>query len=116
MEILNPNHPGWYWYVPFLDAYRRNDFHRALSNALKISMPGFPLGHVALAAAYGQLGEVEAGLTAVRDLLALRPGYAAVARQELDRISSRDLVEHLLNGPRKAGLEIPDKQGTATPS
>lgn len=22
---LNPQHPGWYWFVPFFDAYRKSD-------------------------------------------------------------------------------------------
>ena len=102
---LNPNHPGWYWYAPFLDAYRKNDFRAALTIALKISMPGFPLGQVALAAAYGQLGEAEAGQAAVRELLVLKPDYAAVARAELGKIWSPALVEQLIDGLRKAGLE-----------
>jgi TolB-like protein len=108
---LNPNHPGWYWYAPFLDAYRKNDFRGALTIALKISMPGFSLGQVALAAAYGQLGEAEAGQAAVRELLALKPNYAAVARHELGKVCSPTLVEQLIDGLRKAGLDIPNEPG-----
>lgn len=32
---LNPNHPGWYWYCPFLDAYRKSDYSAALDRALR---------------------------------------------------------------------------------
>jgi len=103
---LNPNHPGWYWYPSFLEAYRRNDYRAALGVALRINMPGFPLTSIALAATYAQLGEMEPAHNAVRDLLALVPDYAAVARQELGKIWDAQLVEHLIDGLRKAGMDI----------
>ena len=37
---LNPNHPGWYWFAAFWDAYRKQDYRGALEVALKINMPG----------------------------------------------------------------------------
>jgi len=107
---LNPNHPGWYWYAPFLDAYRKSDYRAALDIALKIDMPGFPLGSVALSASYGQLGEQVAARNALRELLSLRPDYPAVGRKELERIWDPQLVEHLMEGLRKAGLEEPAKR------
>src|SRR5579862_2394981 len=103
---LNPNHPGWYWYAPLLDAYRKTDYRAALALALKISMPGFTLAEVALAAVYGQLGETESAHNAMHELLALKPDYASVARQELGKIWDVELVEHLIDGLRKAGLDI----------
>jgi non-specific serine/threonine protein kinase len=103
---LNPNHPGWYWFAPFLNTYRRNDYRAALGLAMKINMPGFTLGSVALAAAYGQLGEKESGRCTVNELLALKPEYASIARTELGKLVDPDLVEHLIDGLGKAGLEI----------
>ena len=108
---LNPNHPGWYWFAPFLNAYRRNDYPAALGLAMKINMPGFTLGSVALAAAYGQLGEKESGRCTVSELLALKPEYASIARTELGKLAGPDLVEHLIDGLRKAGLEIAPEKG-----
>jgi TolB-like protein len=108
---LNPNHPGWYWFAPFLDTYRRNDYPAALGLAMKINMPGFTLGSVALAAAYGQLGEKESGRSTVNELLALKPEYASIARTELGKLVDPDLVEHLIDGLRKAGLEIAPEKG-----
>ncbi len=67
---LNPHHPGWYWFPSFFDAYRKSDYRGALEVALKINMPGFWRTQLALATAYGQLGEPEAARRAVRDLLA----------------------------------------------
>jgi serine/threonine protein kinase/tetratricopeptide (TPR) repeat protein len=103
---LNPNHPGWYWFAPFVNEYRKSDYRAALGLALKINMPGFRFGFVSLAAAYGQLGETEFARSAVNELLALKPDYASIARVEFGKLFDPDLVEHMIDGLRKAGLEI----------
>ena len=68
----------------------------------------FFYAHAAMAAALGQLGQHEAAQKAVRDLLALRPDFAATVRQEYREWYSPEEVEHLIDGLRKAGLEIPE--------
>jgi TolB-like protein len=103
---INPHHPGWYCFPAFFDAYRKNDYRGALDVALKVNMPGFWRTHLTLAAANGQLGEREAAGKAVRELLAIRPDFAVVAREELGKWWDPELVEHLIDGLRKAGLEI----------
>ena len=103
---LNPHHPDWYWFPSFFDAYRKKDYRGALEFALKINMPGFWRTHVALATAYGQLGEQQAARQAVQDLLVIRPDFPAMARQELGKWWDLDLTEHLIEGLRKAGLDI----------
>jgi len=107
---INPHHPGWYWFAPLIDAYRRSDYRGALDIALKVNMPGFWRTHLALATAYGQLGEQEAARRAVRNLLAIRPDFAAVAREELGKWWDPELIEHLIEGLRKAGLEVAANQ------
>ena len=104
---LNPHHPGWYWFPPVLDAYRKGDYHDALVIASKINMPGFWRTQVALAASYGQAGEMQQAAKALRALLTIRPDFAAVARQELGKWWQPQLVEHLIDGLRKAGLASP---------
>ncbi len=103
---INPHHAGWYWFPSFFDAYRKNDYRGALDVALKINMPGFWRTHLALAAAYGQLGDREAARNAVRELLAIRPDFATAAGVELAKWWDPELVEHLIDGLRKAGLEV----------
>jgi serine/threonine protein kinase/tetratricopeptide (TPR) repeat protein len=103
---LNPHHPGWYWFPSCFDAYRRGDYRTALNFALKANMPGFWQTNLALATAYAQLGEREAASKAVRALLAVRPDYATNARQELLNRWCPEFVELLVDGLRKAGLEI----------
>jgi tetratricopeptide (TPR) repeat protein len=109
---LNPHHPTWYWIPSFFDAYRKRDYRAALGFALKVNMPGFWRTNLALAAVYGQLGEREAAHDALRELLALRPDFATAAREELGKWWEPELVEGLMDGLRKAGLEIPTERGT----
>ena len=110
---LNSHHLGWYWCAAAYNAYRNSDYRGALDIALKINTRGFWGAIVVLAAAHGQLGEREAAQDAVRELLALMPYFAPTARQECEKWWEPQLVEHLLDGLRKAGLEIGGKQGPA---
>jgi serine/threonine protein kinase len=103
---LNPRHPGGYWFPLFYNAYRQRDYRSALSVGLKINLPDFFATHEALAAAYGQLGEREAAGKSLRELVRLKPDFAVTARDELGKWFDRNLVEHQIDGLRKAGLEI----------
>jgi serine/threonine protein kinase len=103
---LNPHHPGWYWFGSFFDAYRKRDYRGALEFALKVNMSGFWRTNLALAAVYGQLGETDAAGAAVRGLLELRPDFPRVARDELEKWWDPQLVQHLIDGLGKAGMEI----------
>lgn len=104
---LNPHHPGWYWFAHLFDAYRKSDYRRAVDIGLRINMPQFWRTNVALAAAYGQLQDRLAARNSVRMLLMLRPAFALSAREELSKWWDTELVEHLVDGLRKAGLNIP---------
>ena len=107
---LNPHHPGWYWFVPCFDAYRKGDYRLALEFAQKVNMPGFWRTNLALAAISGQLDEREAARNALGSLLALRPSFATGGREELAIWWEPDLVEHLMDGLRKAGLQVPARE------
>lgn len=102
---LNPHHPGWYWFPLFFNAYRLRDYRRALEIVLKVNMPAFWRTHLALATAYGELGEQEAARKAVQDLLTIKPDFAMAGRDELRKWWDAELTEHLIEGLRKAGLE-----------
>jgi serine/threonine protein kinase/tetratricopeptide (TPR) repeat protein len=110
---LNPHHPGWYWFAPVFDAYRKGDYHGALEFALKVNMPDFWRTNFALAAIYGQLSEVDAARKSVRALLTVRPDFATAARDECAKWWEPGLVEKLLDGLRKAGLELIDNNSPA---
>jgi TolB-like protein/Flp pilus assembly protein TadD len=110
---LNPNHPGWYWFPRAFNAYRQHDYRGALETAAKVNMPGFWRTQLLLAAANGQLGEQVAAGNAVRELLKIRPNFKDLPRDELKKWHDDELKEHLLEGLRKAGLDVHD---TATAS
>lgn len=107
---LNPHHPGWYWFAHLFDAYRKRDYRGAVEIGGKINMPRFWRANVALAAAYGQLGERDAARNAVQELVTSRPEFALVGREELAKWWDPELVEHLIDGLSKAGLEIHDAE------
>lgn len=113
---LNSHHLGWYWCAAAYNAYRKSDYRGALDIALKINTRGIWGAILVLASAHGQLGEREAGQAAVRELLALMPNFAATARQECEKWWEPQLVEHLLDGLRKAGLEIGGNRDPQKPS
>jgi hypothetical protein len=104
---LNPNHPGWYWFPSFFDAYRKNDYLAARDFAFKINMPGFWRTQLALAVVHAQLGEKDTGYKAEQELLLIRPDFPVVARDELAKWWQPELAEHLLEGLRKAGMKVP---------
>jgi len=110
---LNPHHPGWYWIADFYNAYRQGDYRGALSFAHKINMPGHWFAPAAIAAAYGQLGELGAATKALRDLLKLRPDFAATVRKQMEKWGPPEFLERMIDGWRKAGLEIADAERMA---
>jgi TolB-like protein/Tfp pilus assembly protein PilF len=103
---LNPHHAGWYWLPTALNSYRNHDYRGALDFALKVNMPGFWRASMVLAAIYGQLGETEAARKSLESLLAVRPQFATAAREECEAWWRPDMVDHLLEGLGKAGLDI----------
>jgi pentatricopeptide repeat protein len=107
---LNPNHPGWYHYPAWHDAYRKKDYDKALEIALQLNAPQNYYTHAVLAICYAQLGRMEEARKAVRDMLALKPNYAEVARELHGRWIEPDLVEQLMDGLRRAGLQIEPPQ------
>ena len=105
---LNPNYPGVLRFTAFPHAYCQGEYNEALEAVVRTNMPGFFYVQAALAAALGQLGQREAAHKAAKELLALRPDFAAVARRLYAKWYEPQDIEHLVDGLRKAGLEIPE--------
>jgi serine/threonine protein kinase len=102
---LNPQHPGWYWFPLVLNAYRQRDYPRALELVFKVNMPGFWRTQLMLAVSQAQLGELGAARNAVQELLRIRPDFSVVQREELSKWWDAELIEHVIDGLRKAGLK-----------
>ncbi|MCG6928127.1 MAG: protein kinase [Acidobacteria bacterium] len=113
---LNPHHPGWYRFSSCFNACRKKDYRAALDIALKINMPSYFYTHATIASIYGQLGEREAAQGALRELLAQKPDFSEIARQEWAKwLGPGELLEQTLDGLRKAGLEIPPPAEATAP-
>jgi TolB-like protein/predicted Ser/Thr protein kinase len=117
---LNPHHPGWYRFGEFLDHYRRGEYAEALSVAEKINMPGYYADPLALAASHAQLGNAATARAALKDLLQLQPDFVSKGAEILDKrlYSQPELVARLMDGLRKAGLDLPSKDaaGASAPA
>ena len=113
---LNPHHPGWFWFADAFDAFRQGNYREALAVIAKANMPGFWRTHLALAASYGHLGELDAAQSAVHALLSVKPNFAAIARAECFKWWQPTVVDQILDGLRKAGLELPTDEPGASAS
>ena len=120
---VNPHHPGWYWFAPLFDAFRKQEYRLVLELGQKVNMPNFWRTNIALAATYGHLGELDLAHKALQMLFAARPEFAGSAQEECNKWWTSELANQIIEGLRKAGLDspkaglqIPSKMGTASQS
>lgn len=104
---LNPHHAGWLHFVFVDDHYRKGEYEQALEAAEKINMPGHLWESAALAMINAQLGRTEAARKHLKTFTELAPDVARNPRAEFSKwYFSEEFVEHLVDGLRKAGLEV----------
>jgi TolB-like protein len=103
---LNPHHPGWYWHPDFNHAYRQRDYLAALEIASKMNQTSNWGAWALTAAACGQLGDRDGAARAMQELLRLRPDATARLRADCDKWFDAEHGAHILEGFRKAGLDI----------
>ena len=109
---LNPHHPGWYRSTLAINEYRKANYRAAIDEAMKANVPGIFWTNVLLAAGHGQLGELDAARNALRSLLAQKPDFAQSARETFGKWFDPELGQHLIEGMRKAGLDINPSTGS----
>ncbi len=103
---LNPQHPGWYHIVAFMNHYRQGEYDRAWVEAQRFNTPEFFWDPLIRAATLGQLDRPKKAREAVDDLLALVPDFKSRASSLIRRMVYLDEhVELLVAGLRKAGLK-----------
>ncbi len=103
---LNPNHSALFRWPAFVNAYDQGKYAEALELAVRIDLPNYFYAYAARAAALGQLGQLEAAAKELRELLALRPDFPTAARREFSKWYDAERVEHLIEGLRKAGMDV----------
>src|SRR5688572_6954917 len=114
---LNANHAGWMHFAPLWDHFHKEEYEQALECANRVDVPGLFWPFLVVASACGHLGRRAEAEAAVRDLLAIDPEFAAHARSNIESWHfASGLMEPLLEGLRKAGLEVSPPQGTAAPT
>ena len=94
---------SWYFHPAITAETPISNMRRCL--ALRINLPHFFYTHVVIAAVNGQLVNRQAAAEALRELLILKPDFALIGRNELGKWYPPELVEHLIDGLRKAGLD-----------
>ncbi len=104
---LNPHHPGWYWFVPGMEAYRCGDYRAALEFADRANMPAFWQTSLLVAAARAQLGHSDSASQPLCTLLEQRPDLRHKPKEGLSVWWQPEMVEKLLAGLHKAGLPMP---------
>ncbi len=111
---LNPNHAGWMHFAPLWEHFHKGEYEQALERANRVDVPGAFWPYLVMASACGHLGRRAEAAAAVRDLLSLDPDFAANARSNVGPWHfASGLMDPILEGLRKAGLEIPPEQATA---
>ena len=104
---INPHHPPVLHSPAFIDAYSEAKYAEALDVAARMDMPGFFHAVALRAAALGKLGRHEAAQKALQELLTLRPDFANSVRRDYEKWWDSKTIDHLIEGLRRAGLEIP---------
>ena len=115
-KVWERNDPGAgiTYLILFANHYKNEEFEEALKIVHKIAMPQAWITHVCLAAAHGQTQNSKEADAALAQLKILRPEFQDNARDHLKRnFPSEDIVEALLDGLRKAGLDIPNDSAPA---
>jgi class 3 adenylate cyclase/TolB-like protein/tetratricopeptide (TPR) repeat protein len=107
-RALNPNLASWIYFAYTNYYYHIQDYETALTEALKLELPGLFWTHLIFAEIYGQLGRTENAREAVDELLRLYPGFTLeTARFEMLKYNFPEShIEHRIEGLRKAG--VPD--------
>jgi len=104
----NPATPSGYRIATFQYHYMHGDYRAALQEALQIKARYVLYGHLAAAAAYGQLGDKTNAEAALAEVLEIEPSYGdRVADDLAKRGVSPHIIQAIVDGLVKAGLRVP---------
>jgi len=107
---LSPNYPRWCHFPAAIHHYFRGEYEQSLAETVQLEMTDFFWTQTFLAENYAQLGRMEQARAAIAKLLKLYPDISANYRREARKYNwTEDQIEHLVEGLRKAGLNIPPR-------
>ena len=105
---LNPKHQSWLDYIWHLEHYLNGEYREARDVALAVNLPNNYMVQASLAATYAMNGEQEKAEQTLTHVLELRPDYSKDPRAPFRvRRMLPKLIEGLMDGLRKAGLDVP---------
>ena len=104
---LNPKHQSWLWQTWHLNHFLKGEYRESRDYALKMNLPNNYMVQASLTAAYAMNGEQEKAEENLKHVLELRPNYAEDPRLPFrTRGMPKELIESIMEGLRKAGLEV----------
>ncbi len=109
---LNPHHAGHVQFGPLWMHFAKGEYEAALDCVSRVNMPDYFWQHLSTAAICGHLGRLAEGREAGRKLFDVFPDFLAQGRQQIEVWHYQDgLIEPILEGLRRVGLELPDEAG-----
>lgn len=110
---LSPEHPGVYHLPLALDYYRRGRYAEALAEVKKADMSDFYFAQAMEAMILAEQGDGAAAKAAARRAMALKPDFRKHVRRALDLLNLDEaVVERVIDGMRKAGIDVPEGPST----
>jgi adenylate cyclase len=107
---LNPFPPFWYFLPFYEEAYRNQEYKKALEFTLRHDPPKFIWTHIRRAQVYAKLGDKKKASENVEEILGQRPDFAKTIRSELKAWDVKEEeIKVFLNDLREAGMQIPDE-------
>ena len=101
------SYPLYYHGATMLYYYRKRNYTNALTEAMKYNIPALFWGPMLRTAVLGQLNKISEVQPNISHLLQLKPEFESKARYLISRFVKEDeLVEHVLDGLRKAGMDV----------
>ena len=107
-QFLRPEYHSNISYIfLFFDRYKNKNYEEAIKIILRMSLPHLWVTHMCLAAAHTESGNAKQAENALSKLTTLRPNFEKEAKSDIKRVFYLDeIVDELMNGLRKAGLNI----------
>ena len=107
LMCVNVGFPNFFYGITMLYYYRKGEYNKSLIEANKYIYPELFWANLHRVAALGQLNLAKEAVSEIKELLRLKPDFEKQATELISRfIKEEDLVEHVLEGLRKAGMNV----------
>jgi len=99
--------PHYYYGASMLYYYRKKEYEKAFTEALQYNIPSLFWGPMLRVAVLGQLNRLDEAQSNIIHLKQLKPDFESKASYLISRfVKEEELVEHVIEGLRKAGMAI----------